>query len=528
MAGYRNENHAYNGAEQAAVESDFNLEVIAFNIIRNWWIILLGCIIVAMFSYVVVSERYKPKFYAEATLAVTSKSGGSDPVYSNLVVASKLAESFTYVIESPVLQQKIAQSLGNDEFSGKVTAKNIESTNILQIGVEADSPKLAFDEICGIIKYHGEVSEGLLGNAVLDVLKAPTVPTEPKKEMNRPGRILKYTLLAAAGIIAILAVDSVVSDQVMTEKDLETKIDCPALATIYHERKNLSLRAKLHGVKTSMLITNPTTSFRFAETYRLFRTRLEYLMKQKDYKVLMVSSVHENEGKTTSAANTSITLALNNKKVLLIDGDMLKPALYKIMTTRVKRGKAINEMIEQEDVSMDQIPTLNGLPNLSLLMGRSELSNSTEIISSNAMRDFIKKARDYFDYIVIDTPPIALATDAECFAELADCMLLVIKQGGARAKRINDSIDAVKRSGAEILGCIFNNVYPLEFFSMPDNDEKTFQNYRTAGGYGFNDERRGGYANNDRGGYGSGEGARGYAQGEAASRRPANGSEAAS
>lgn len=464
--------------ELQGAETSINLEVIAFNIVRGWWMIALCFIISAMLSYIFISERYVPKFKSEATLVVSSNGGGSDQVYNNLVVASRLAQSFTFVLESPVLQQKIAETLELETFDGEIEATNVENTNIIQVSVTASSPKIAFDEMNGVINKHRIVSENIMGSALLEILKAPTVPTEPLKQMDRGSRVIKYSLIASMGVIAAIAVFSIASDRIMTERDLDTKVDCHALAVIYHERKNLSLRARLSGIKTSMLITNPTTSFRFAETYRLFRTRLEYLTAKKGHKVIMISSVYENEGKTTSAANTAITLALNNKKVLLMDGDMLKPAIYKVMTTRVRRGKAINEIV-QSDVPMEDIPTYEGLPTLSLLLGRTAISNSTELIGSNEMRDFMDRAKDYFDYIVIDTPPIALASDAECFAEIADCMILVIKQGGARAKRINESLEAIGRSGADIMGCIFNNVYPLEFLGTQSTDASPRQNYRT-------------------------------------------------
>lgn len=485
-------------------ESGVDIEVVLFNIIRSWWMILICCIITAMCAYIAVSERYTPSYYAEATFVVSSKDGGSDTVYANLSTASKLADSFTYVLESPVLEEKIAESLNLKRFSGRVRASSIPDTNLIQIGVEAKSPQIAFEEMMGIIKYHGIVSDNLMGNAVLDLLKAPTVPTEPLNGMNRASKVITYTAIAAIGVIALIVIASVASDEVMTQNDLATRVDCEPIATIYHERKNLSLRARLQGVKTSMLITNPTTSFRFAETYRLFRTRLEFLLKKKGYKVIMVSSALENEGKTTSAANTAIILALNNKKVLLIDGDMLKPALYKAMTTRIRRGASINEVIVS-DTEMEDIPTMEGLPTLSLLLGKASLSNSTEIIGSSEMRDFLNRAREYFDYVVIDTPPISVAADAECFAELVDCTLLVIKQGGAKARRINECIYSVSQSGAEVLGCIFNNVYPLDFFSKSGFDRQAEE--RRGYSYGYGESRYGyGYGRYGYGRYGYGYG----------------------
>ncbi|MCR5610924.1 MAG: polysaccharide biosynthesis tyrosine autokinase [Clostridiales bacterium] len=501
MAAYENNVNLNNVQRIRPDEDTADLRVVIYNIVKNWWVILIGAFIAALISYVVISETYTPQYYTESTLVVSSKDGGSDQVYSNLVIASRLAESFKYVMRSPALKQKIADSLGMKKFDGTITAKSIENTNLIQIGVKASSPKIAFDEMTGIIKYHGLVSENILGDAVLDVLKAPTIPITPVNTAQR----LKYGIITAAAtavvIAAVIAAMTLLGDDVMTERDLDKRVDCPNLATISHERKNLSLKARLHGEKQSMLIVNPTTSFKFAETYRLFRTRLEYIMKQKKYKVLMVSSVFENEGKTTTAANIALTLAMNNKKTLLIDGDMLKPALYKVLDAKVQRGTAVNEAIARS-FSPDDLPSYDGAPALKLMLGKTSVPDSAEVIGSAEMKSFIDRARECFDYIVIDTPPVALAGDAECFAELSDCAILVIKQGCARAAKINDSIDSLTASGADVLGCIFNNVRSVDLFGISRSGsgyESNYSNRQYGAGYGDSRRGYGGYG----GGYGS-------------------------
>ena len=507
MADNRANNRASNGGDRVK-ESHIDIEVIIFDVIRNWWIILIGCLIVGMISYIFITERYKPQYYAGATFVVSGRDSTTNTVYANLNNATKLATSLTYVLESPILRQTVANALDMKEFDGTLSATIIENTNLITIFVIASSPQIAFDEINGVIEYHHIVSDNIMGNVVMDVLRKPTVPAGPTELMNRNSSIIKNVLITALLIVAVLIVVSVAGDSIMTEANLINRVDCPPLATIRHERKNLSLRARLRGAKASMLITNPTTSFRFAETFRLFRTRLEYMMKRKDYKVMMVSSVLENEGKTTMTANVAIMLALNNKKVLLMDGDMLKPALYKLMGTRIKRGTAVNEVIMNPG-DMSEIPTLEGLPTLSLLLGKTPLPNSTEIIGSKEMKDFIKKAREYFDYVIIDTPPIAYATDAECFAEIVDCSLLVIRQGAARAKRINDCLDAIKQGGTEVLGCIFNNVHEFELFGTSTYGAKYDANFRQAN-YNSSGSRSSGGGYGGSHGYGYGSGGYGY------------------
>ena len=510
MAGYQNSVPVQNTAARPVPvqeeEKQINLKVVAYDVIRNWWVILLTCLIAVFSSYVFLSELYVPVYTASTTFVVISRDGGTVQLYnpsqvtSDIRTSSSLADSFTYVLESQALKKKVADSLGYQTFSGSVLATSVENTNIIQVSVTAGSPQIAFDEMNGIINYNDAFLSSLLGNATLEVLQAPAIPTSPSNSTSRLRTVALIALGTAALIIAIIVVMSVMSDQIMTEEDLAKKVDCPELATVNHEKKNQSLRSRLRGEKTSMIITNPTTSFRFAETYRLYRTRLEYIMKQKGYKVLMVSSVYENEGKTTAAVNTALTLAISDKKVLLIDGDMLKPSLYKVLDTKVDKGMAIEEVVAT-DVPFQDLPTFEGLPTLSLLLGKNVISKSTDIIGSNEMKDFLTKAKAYYDYIVIDTPPIALASDAECFAEVSDCALLVIKQGAARAKRINDCLEAISQSGADIIGCIFNNVREVLRFGTGGAQGYAASDY--GGGYGS------GYGS----GYGTGYGYGGYGYG---------------
>ncbi len=486
-------------------ENRIDLEVVVFDILRGWWAIVICALIAAMATYIFVTERYTPTYYANATLVVSSKDTANGTVYSNLREANRLADSFSYVLGSQVMKEKIAEVLGMDEFDGTVSTNLIEQTNLIEVSVTASSPQTAFAEVTALIEHHNIVTDKAMQGAVLNVLQMPTVPTAPKTAMNRWDSVLQAAGLAALGAIAMLAFISIVSDTVMTENDLVYKVDCKPLTTIYHERKNLSFRARLQGAKCSMLITNPTTSFRFAETYRLFRTRLEYITKKNGDKVIMVASVLENEGKSTTAANIALMLALNGKKVLLMDADMLKPAQYKLFGTRVRRGAGINEVVMSKTYDMGGIAKQEGLPTLSLLLCRDSVPNSTEILGSGEMSSFIKAAKAYFDYVIIDTPPIAYSTDAECVAEQADATILVIRQGVASAHRINNCLDAIKQSGTNVLGCVFNNVRTFDLFGTATSGARYDSNFRQSGG---NKKRKeSGY------GYGGSSGGSGYGYG---------------
>ena len=116
-------------------------------------------------------------------------------------------------------------------------------------------------------------------------------------------------------------------DTVKCEADVEQKLDTRLLATVRHEKKQKTLRNR----KTSILITNATTGFAFVETFKRLRTRVDYLMRRAQGRTILVTSLLEDEGKSTVAVNLALAMARRHKNVLLIDLDMKKPALYKLL-----------------------------------------------------------------------------------------------------------------------------------------------------------------------------------------------------
>ena len=161
----------------------------------------------------------------------------------------------------------------------------------------------------------------------LDVLRRPAVPTAPA---NSSGAMHMAKLCALAGLLlaaVYLAVRVYLRDTVKCEADVEQKLDTRLLATVRHEKKQKTLRNR----KTSILITNPTTGFAFVETFKRLRTRVDYLLRRAQGKTVMVTSLLEDEGKSTVAVNLALAMARRHKNVLLIDLDLKKPALYKLL-----------------------------------------------------------------------------------------------------------------------------------------------------------------------------------------------------
>ncbi len=459
-------------------------EVAVFELLNNWWIIVIGVLISAMISYVVVTETYKAEYTSSATFVVTTKGSVSSTVFSNLNTARGLAESFKYVLDSDVLMEKICETLNIDSFPGTVNAALLPDTNILSLTVTSNSPSLTFRMINAIIDNHHIVSDSVIANASMDLLMRPTVPKAPAYGMGRAGIIKKTMLFTAIALIACTILYSAMSDKVKNVNDLNDRIDCDRLATFYHERSKRTMRSLIkHRKKQDLLVNNPTTSFGYSETFRLFRTRIEYLMEKGGHKVLMIGSVQENEGRSTIAANIALMLAYNNKKVLLIEGDMFEPVLEKRLGMYIGAEFSLNEYL-LKPAPINLLPKVDGIPNLSLLACKNTVPNSSEIIGSDSMQDFMKQARKYFDYIIMDTPPIAYSGDAESLAELSDAAIMVIRQNMAAARRINDAIEVLENSDIDVLGCVFNDVKRISIFDSAVNAVRGGYGSYMGSGYG--------------------------------------------
>lgn len=462
-----------------------------WELLRRLWVVVLVAIIVSSCTYVASSVAYKPEYQTKTTFVVSVRDGANS-VYSNLTAAKNLAGSFSEILDSDVMRKLVSKELGIDNISGDISAKVINETNILEMRVTAGSPREAYLITRATLNNYGPLAETALKNIALDILQEPTVPVAASN-VSQATRFAKLGgLLAAALVAAWMCMRVYLRDTVKSIDEVEEKLDTKLLATVYHERKHKSLKELFDRSKKSILMTNPTTGFAFVETYKKLRTRIDYHMRKENCKTLMVTSVHENEGKSTVAVNIALAMNRKKKSVLLIDADIRKPAIHKIMGYKDLEYKTITEFLTGK-AELSQILINDRENHLGLILGKKGTERSTEYVSSPEMRKLIETAAKNVDVIIIDTPPMSACADAECISEMVDAAILVVRQDQTPARVINDAVDAINGSGANLLGCVFNNVRAADF---SDN-----YNYGSGGKYGYGKYGKGKYSY-DKYGYG--------------------------
>lgn len=212
-------------------------------------------------------------------------------------------------------------------------------------------------------------------------------------------------------------------------------------------------------------MNNPMSGFSFVEAYKKLATTVEYQMRKKNQKVLVVTSVSENEGKSTVAANLAITLAEQSKNVLLIDGDLRRPSQFLIFDVHPKKESEFGEYLRGKD-NTGNIIHKSKVPGLCLVLGRNCYSSSTEMLRSNKLSKLIDISRKNVDYVIIDSPPAGLMGDAEALAEYADAVLVVAKQNYILAEDINDVLDSFREHHSDVLGVVLNGARSFSSLSV--------------------------------------------------------------
>ena len=431
----------------------FDPIVLVHDVIKRWLVIVLAAVMVGVGSYISTDMSYKPVYQTNTVFVVTTE-GSSTTVYSNLSSTSNLASLFTELLNSSIMRKTIMEEMGVSYLDASISTSVIPNTNLITMNVRASDPRTAFLATQTLIDHHESMTYQIVDGVVMEVLQAPTVPVAPINYNGASGQMTKMMVLAAAAAAALLAAMSYMRNAIRSGAEAQAKLDCDFLGEIQHEKRYKTLFSWMRHKKTSILITNPVTSFRFVETINKLRRRVEHHMG--DDKVLMVTSLLENEGKSTVAVNLALAMAQKNKRVLLIDCDLRKPACHLVLSQKFTTG--IKEVLQNKANVVDSIVRYNKT-NMYMLLGKKGDQNVGDLIASERMDVVLNWARKNFDFVVLDLPPVCVASDAEGIAALTDSCLLVVRQNAAVAPALNKAIASLEVQNANIMGCVLNNVY---------------------------------------------------------------------
>lgn len=450
------------------------------DLIRNFWVVLLSLLIGAMGIYIAECSVYKPEYTATATVVVNAK-GSSSNTSSMYTISAEMAEVFSKVFSEPAMKKAAAEHLDLEKFDGHVAASVLTDTNFINISVISDSPRKSYELLNAILQVYPTISEEVFKNSVITILKHPSMPSSPSSVGLQHSKMKTLLIIAFLSIGAIVAF-SVFRDTVKNEREFNNKVNGKLLGCIPHEIKANSIKDLFSKKKKGLLIDgNAFISTRFIESFNRIVAKIEHHKLRDGSKVFAVTSVAENEGKSTVSSNLALSLARKGNRVLLMDMDGKKPAIYKLFGCSYIENAELGSLFNGEISSSNYKLRRYKKTNLYLALNTHAYANSYKWIENGIAKKTIKALKGMVDYIIIDTAPLSVDSSVSEIIKLADKTILVVKTDTIETVTINDAILTVTDVGDNLAGCILNRTppdMPIASFTGAGDDNKYSRRFK--------------------------------------------------
>lgn len=208
-------------------------------------------------------------------------------------------------------------------------------------------------------------------------------------------------------------------------------------------------------LNTRRQILNKKSSFAVREAYKTLRTNVRFFLRDKKCKRISITSAVAGEGKSITLLNLAISVAEDGNKVLLIDADLRRPAMGRLLVEKAAPGlsNVLAGIATADEAIREEL-----YPNLDVLFSGDVPPNPSELLGGEKMCELITTMSEKYDYIFIDTPPVNVVSDASIVANIMDGVLLLVRQGRTRRDAIKRAISNLELTGIKPLGFVLNGV----------------------------------------------------------------------
>lgn len=213
------------------------------------------------------------------------------------------------------------------------------------------------------------------------------------------------------------------------------------------------LRKKQQTTHSRKLVASFDPKAPVSEQFRTIRTNIEFSGVDEQIQVIMVTSSGPMEGKSTTTANLAVVFAQQDKKVLLVDADLRKPTVH--YTFNQLNNFGLTSVLSGQ-VQLKAAANVTDVPNLSVLTSGPIPPNPAELLGSKSMAKFIKEARENYDVILFDTPPILAVTDAQVLGTQCDGSVLVVFSGKTELEHAKKAKELLEATKSKLLGAVLN------------------------------------------------------------------------
>ena len=459
-----------------------------WNTIRRRWVSVAVCFLLALAVAGAITWQMTPQYESRAQLFISTSESDTSTAYQGGLYATQRVASYAELVnESRQLAERVSNSLGGeldpDQLQQHVTATVKPETVILELAVVDPDAGRARDIAQAYAEGLSELVSDLETPPGRDVapIKATIVDNaQISSEPVSPQPLRNLGLAAVLGLllgVALAVARELLDTSVSSADDVADVTDAPILGNIHSDSTAV-------GQPPTAVLKSPTP---WSEAFRVLRTNMQYVEVDHDRRVFVVTSSLPAEGKSTTAVNLAITLALAKQRVVLIDCDLRRP----LVADRLDLDDAVGTtsvLIGQ--VALDDALQEHRATGLTVLTSGPVPPNPSELLQSIAMEKLLHELRDHYDVVLLDAPPLLPVTDAALLAAQADGAIVVVRHGRTSREQLRHALDRVEAVDAKIAGVVMNQTpakkgtsgYGYGYGYAPDDRRREKELTRVKGG----------------------------------------------
>lgn len=400
--------------------------------LKRYWIqLLLVLVAAAAVTVAYLNASYKPVYSAKVTYAV-NKTGMTE---NDAALAKRLSSSVAKIYGTYEFQDELFDSIQEKSLDpGKcwISTQYTEGANLFTVTVSSND----FRNVDPVLEAFQQVyprwadkSNGSVELETVDRVQASQIPDNPYSMIDCAVKGLLVGLVLVAALTFLYAQTL---HTVRKEKDMKKVTSKGCIALI----PDTKMKKRTNENKSHLLISNKRIDWSFKQSMLSAQSRLDQIMSRQEQKVLLVTSTLPQEGKSLMSVNLALAAVQNGKKTVIIDGDLRNHSVGRVFGFEGKT-LGLSDFFDRK-ADPDEIITRSG--ELAVIGGGTRTGGVSGIISDEMMEDLMGYLRRVYDFIVIDTPPSGLFSDAAILEKYADTCLYVVRQDMATLHEIQEGI----------------------------------------------------------------------------------------
>lgn len=442
------------------MNNSFTIQDLLYIVMKRLKLVIIIPIVCAIAGFLITVYMINQVYEAQVDLLVNQTQTENADVdassTTDVEMNLRLIETYQFIISSSKIRELVYEQLEGkytiDELKNHFTVETSPDSQIITLYASADTPEAASEMVNAFANTSQEEITDLMKMDNVRILTKAN--PENFKNPVRPDPVLNTGISFLVGLLFVflyIALSAFFNTKIHSRQDVERYLEAPLLGTIGMFMSNKQKEISLSNI--SYLVSKVNQNKLNLESFRNLRVNIQFQKSTKKLTSIVVTSTEKNEGKTITAGNLAMSMAMDSKKTLLIDADLRKSTWDERDDNGQMKGLSnyLSGQAEIEELIQD-----TSYNNLYMLPGGPLPPNPTELLSSLRMDKLLANLEKKFDMIIIDSPPMYFS-DAAVLSTKGDGCVFVSHAGKTKVTHAQQAMHQLLNVNANILGVVLNN-----------------------------------------------------------------------